>query len=385
MFHTARTSARTLLLAAGTAGFVALGAGVAGADTLGGVTDQLPLGDLGTQVPSALTEGVSTPLGDLVKVEPGEISAQPELQHQSGQSDPVGTVVGDTVSSDALSTNTPITTGGDNAGNVGPLDLGTATDTLPLSEAGGAVDPISMLLGGTGLLDSLGGGLGGDQTLPLSAPVDLAGGTAVVDDTVTELGGRAKSGLHEPGLDVVGLDDLDVRQLGETVPMSDPVGLDAGENADLTGGLTTLLPRDVKNTLPMSAPAELQVVGAAEDAVTDTVADVRGAVSGLGVEETLPMSGVEGLELVDPALDGGLHGVSGLGEKVGSMGASDIVDVAGGATETTGGSLVDVQGLPELGQPEVAPLPLASELPTGQLPVNDLPVGDLTAELPLGL
>lgn len=361
MFHTARTSARTLLVAAGTAGFVALGAGVAGADTLGGATDALPLGELGNQVPNVLTEGVATPLGDLVKVQPGEISAQPDIQHQNN---PVGTVVGDTVSTDA-----PITTGQDNAGNVGPLDLGTATETLPLSEAGGAVDPISMLLGGTGLLDGLGGG-----GLPVSMSAPSA---SVVGDTVTELGTRAQEGLHQPGLDVVGLDDLDVKQqLGETVPLSEPVGLDAGENADLTGGVTTLLPKDVRETLPMSAPSELQVVGATEEAVTSTVGDVRGAVGGLGIEETLPMSGVDGLE---PALDGGLHGVAGLGEKVGSMEAGDVVDLAGGASESTGG-LVDVQGLPELGQPEVGPLPLASELPTEELPTGDLPV-----QLPLGL
>lgn len=370
MFHTARSSARTLLVAAGTAGFVALGAGIAGADTLGGVTDGLPLGDLGNQVPTALTEGVTSPVGDLVKVEPGEISAQPELQHQSAevqhQTDPVGSVVGDTVSTDTLSTDAPLQTGEDNATNVGPLDLGAATETLPLSGTGGAVDPLSMLLGGTGLLGggsgltdglSLDGGglpLGGD-TLPMSAPsspLDLEQGAAVVDDTVSELGSRAEAGLHEPSLDVVGLDDLDVTQLGGTVPMSDPVGLDAGENADLTGGVTTLLPQDVQDTLAMSATEELEVVGAAEDAVSSTVGDVSDAVGGLGVEDTLPMSGAE-TDLVGDLLP-----------------------------ETPGGDLIDVQGLPELGEPEVATLPLADQLPTGELPLGQLPTEELPVELP---
>ena len=352
MFHTARSSARTLLLAAGTAGFVALGAGIAGADTLGGVTDGLPLGDLGNQVPTALTEGVGTPLGDLVKVEPGELSAQPELQPQSAevqhQSDPVGTVVGDTVSTDTLSTDVPLQTGEDNAADVGPLDLGAASGTLPLSDAGGAVDPVSMLLaslgalGGADSVGGLGGGLPVDagQTLPLSAadelpldldgvtgelgapaagetvptsapaaPLDLEQGAAVVEDTVAELGSRAEAGLHEPGLDMVGLDDLDVDQLAGTVPMSDPVGLDAGENADLTGGVTTLLPQDVRDTLPMSAPeelevlgavGELEVVGAVEEAVSDTIGglgDVDDAVGVPGADEALPMSGT-GSDLV---------------------------------------------------------------------------------------
>ncbi|WP_017579295.1 hypothetical protein [Nocardiopsis valliformis] len=375
MFHTARSSARTLLLAAGTAGFVALGAGIAGADTLGGVTDGLPLGDLHNQVPTALTEGVTTPLGDLVKVQPGEISAQPDLQHQSAevqhQSDPVGSIVGDTVSTDTLSTDAPLQTGEDNAANVGPLDLGTATDTLPLSDTGGAVDPLSMLLGGTdllggtGLLDGLaldGGGLPlGGGTLPMSAPaspINLEQGAAVVDDTVTELGSRAGTGLHEPSLDVVGLDDLDVAQLGETVPMSDPVGLDAGENADLTGGVTTLLPQDLKGTLPMAAPEDLEVVGAAEDAVDSTVGDLGDAVGGLGVEETLPLSGTET-------------------DLVGTVLSENVLP------ETPGGDLIGVQGLPELGEPEFATLPLADELPTGGL-VADLPK-DLPAELPVEL
>ncbi|QRN81307.1 MAG: hypothetical protein JK586_07690 [Nocardiopsis sp. BM-2018] len=365
MFHTARSSARTLLLAAGTAGFVALGAGIAGADTLGGVTDGLPLGDLQNQVPTALTEGVTTPLGDLVKVQPGEISAQPELQHQSAevqhQSDPVGSIVGDTLSTDTLSTDAPLQTGEDNAANVGPLDLGTATETLPLSDTGGAVDPLSMLLGGTGLLDGLaldGGGLPlGGGTLPMSAPaspVNLEQGAAVVDDTVTELGSRAGTGLHEPSLDVVGLDDLDVAQMGETVPMSDPVGLDAGENADLPGGVTTLLPQDLKGTLPMAAPEDLEVVGAVEDAVDSTAGDLGDAVGGLGVEEALPLSGTET-------------------DLVGTVLSESVLP------ETPGGDLVGVQGLPELGEPEFATLPLSDELPTGDLPV------DLPAELPVEL
>lgn len=362
MFHTARSSARTLLVAAGTAGFVALGAGIAGADTLGGVTDGLPLGDLGNQVPTALTEGVTTPVGDLVQAQPGEISAQPDLQHQSGQTDPVGSVLGDTVSTDTLSTETPVQTDEDNATNVGPLDLGSTTETLPLS-SGGAVDPLSMLLGGTGLLDGL--ALDGGQTLPLSAPsapsapIDLEESASVVEDTVTELGSRAEAGLHEPGLDVVGLDDVDVTQLTDTVPMSDPVGVDAGENADLTGGLTTLLPQDVQETLPMSGTEELEVVGAAEDAVVGTAGDVSDAVGGLGAEDALPMPGAE-TDLVGTVLSENL------------------------LPETPGGDLIDVQGLPELGEPEVASLPLAEELPTDQLSTDDLPL-DLAAGLPAEL
>lgn len=334
MFHTARTSARSLLVAAGAAGFVALGVGVAGADTLGGATEGLPLGDLGNQVPSTLTDGVTSPVGDLAKVEPGEISAQPELQHQSGPADALGTSVGDSVSAD-----TPLVADEENATTVGPLDLEDATETLPLSGgsvdplSGGAVDPLSGVLGGMGLLDGLSLD-GGGQTLPLSnseAPLGLDETTSVVEDTVTELGDRAETGIHETNPDLVELDEVDLGQLGETVPMSDPVGLDAGENADLTGGLTTLLPQDVNDTLPMSASE------------TDLVGDL------------LP--------------------------------------------ETPGGDLIDVQGLPELGEPEVGtdmlPMhelpvegPSTEQLDTDELNTDQLPV-DVTSvlgdELPLGL
>ena len=280
MFHTASTSVRTILVAAGAAGFVALGAGVAGADTLGGVTDGLPLGDLGHQVPTALTEGVGTPVGDLVKVEPGQISAQPELQRQSAAStDTVGHVIGDGVSAEA-----PVETGTDNATNVGPLDLGEATQDLPLNGAsetlplnGGAVDPVSGLLDGIGLLDALSSG--GAQTLPLGHAEPTSGlepHTAIVEDTVRELGGRVQTGVQQSRPDLVHLDEVDLAPLGGTVPMSDPVGLDTGENTDLTGGLTTLLPADVNETLPMTAGTDLSDLALLPQTPGGDLIDVQG-------------------------------------------------------------------------------------------------------------
>ncbi|GAB3735041.1 hypothetical protein [Nocardiopsis nanhaiensis] len=345
MFHTTRTSARTMLVAAGTAGFVALGAGIAGADTLGGATDGLPLGDLGGQAPTLLTEGVTSPVGDLAKVEPGEISAEPDLQHHSGPADAtdtVGTVVGDGVSAE-----TPIEADEDNATTVGPLDLDETAETLPLSA--GSVDPVSDLLGGLGLLDGL--GLDSGQTLPMSDS-DLSLGldetASVVDDTATELGGRVDSGVHESNPHLVELDEIDLDQLSGTVPMSDPVGIDTGENADLTGGLTTLLPQDVDETLPMSGADEPDVEGAVED-VTDGAEEL-----GLppALDETLPMSAVE----------------------------TDVLD---GAVDTPGGDLVGVDGLPELGEPEVDTdqLPLADELPVDDAPL--LGDEDLLSDAPL--
>lgn len=325
MFHTARTSARTMLVATGVAGFVALGAGIAGADTLGGVTDGLPLGDLSNQVPAALTEGVSTPVGDLVKVEPGEISARPEVQHQSAET--MGNVFGD-----ALLATTPVETGVDNATDVGPLDLGEVTESLPLSGApqtlplsgGGAVDPLSGLLDGIGLLDVLSSD--GAQTLPLGheeSPRPLASHTAVVDDTVRELGGRVQTGVREGDPRLFTLDEVNLDAVGGTVPMSGPIGLDTGENADLTGGLTTLLPADVNEKLPMSGPESLDV-----ERVT---AEVTGAA-----DDLLP--------------------------------------------QTPGGDLVDVQGLPRVGAPEVGVDQLSA---TDELPLGD--GADLGLDLPVSL
>ncbi|MBR8742244.1 hypothetical protein [Nocardiopsis sp. MG754419] len=340
MFHSARTSARAMLVAAGTAGFVALGAGIAGADTLGGVTDGLPLGDLDQQVPASLTEGVATPVGDLVKVEPGQISAQPEVQHQSGPADTVGHVIGDGVSAQA-----PIETGDDNSAEVGPLDLGGASETLPLS--GGGVDPVSGLLGGAGLLDAL--SLDGGQTLPLGhpeSPLPLESHASVVDDTVGELGGRVESGIQETSPHLVTLDEVRLDRVGETVPMSDPVGLDAGENADLTGGVTTLLPADVQETLAMSGPADL--VPAVESVDAGPVGEATDTVESLDLP--LPLDG------------------SGVGED--TLPQTAATDLVGDLLpQTAGGDLIDVQGLPELGEPEFA----GDELPVGD--GSDLDLG----------
>lgn len=345
MFHTARTSARTMLVAAGAAGFVALGAGIAGADTLGGVTDGLPLGDLGSQVPTALTEGVGTPVGDLIQVEPGDISAQPDVRHQSGSpTDAIGHVVGDGVSAQA-----PVETGKDNSTGVGPLDLGETTESLPLNGAGetlplsgGSISPVSSLV------DAL-SRVGGGDILPMS---DADTKLPYVGDTVTELGDGVGRGVQDTSSHLTGTDTPDLSQVGDVVPMSGPVGLDAGENADLTGGITTLLPSDVDETLPMSGSGDIDVAG---------VADTVGSLVESGPGSVVPVEG-ETLPLADGTTD---------------LLPSDV-----------GGDLVGVQGLPELGEPEIggepAVLPEATEA-TGVGGVTDALPGDLNLLEGLGL
>ncbi|WP_017599116.1 hypothetical protein [Nocardiopsis lucentensis] len=305
MFKTARTTARTALMAASTAGFVALGAGIAGADTLGGVTDGLPLGDLGSQVPAQLTEGVTSPVGDLAKVEPGTISATPEIDHQSNPVDTVGGVVGE-----GAPVHAPIGDE-DNAANVGPLDLESVEGAVPLAneaaapasgdpisdllggdvvsglvgqdlvgqavtgqntvpQAGGAVDPLSGLLGGdlTSLLGGAGPleGVGSGGTLPLAHPVSAPEAPALVDQAPA-------------------LVDEAPAAVGEVVPMAGtdtPVSLDPGENADLTGGATTLLPAaglpEPTEVLPMAAP---EVASLTDLAPADSVGGDLVGVEGL--------------------------------------------------------------------------------------------------------
>lgn len=229
MFNTARTSARTLLMAAGTAGFVALGTGIAGADVLGDATGGLALDDLGGQVPAPLTEGLTTPLGELAKIEPGQISARPDVRHQSAP-EALGVGLGDLVSTDA-----PITTGQDNAADIGPLStvLDSGQDVLPLAQAAPTTDPLSGLLGGNLLGGDLLSGLGvGGGTLPLAQ-------TAPAADPLSDLLGE---GLLSEG----------------TLPLAaaeSPVTLVDSQNTDLTGGAAGLVSDLVlsDDVLPMSA------------------------------------------------------------------------------------------------------------------------------------
>ncbi|WP_193371910.1 hypothetical protein [Nocardiopsis sp. BMP B8015] len=391
MFNTARTSARTMLVAAGAAGFVALGAGISGADALGGVTDGLPLNDLGSQVPASLTEGVSTPLGDLVKVEPGQLSAQPDVRRQSAPEQPLSGAVGDTVSTD-----TPVEAGEDNAANVGPLDLNTVTEGLPVGQASSS--PLSGLLGGASPLGGLGGGtlplshasttplsasplggLGGGtlplshaSTTPLSASplgglgggtdllsglglgggtlplshaepsVPLSGSTEKVGATVDRLGSAVEQGTHEVGGNLNGL-DATLPTPGEPLPlaaaMDGPVAPVNGQNTDLdlTGGagdaVSDLVLSD--DVMPMSAGSNPlpQPLGAAPTELLPVS------------EDALPVAGSE---------------VAAATEMVTETARTTQLAPVG---DSLGNDLVGVEGMPELGRPDVDAGALKDTLP----------------------
>ena len=335
MFNTARTSTRTLLMAAGTAGFVALGTGIAGADVLGDATGGLALNDLGSQVPAPLTEGLSTPLGELVKVEPGQISAQPDVRHQSAP-EALGVGLGDIVSTDA-----PISTGQDNAADIGPLNtvLDAGQDVLPLAQATPAAgDPVSGLLGGGLLGGDLLGGLGvGGGTLPLAQATPAAG-----DPVSGLLGGGLLGGLGAGG---------GTLPLAQATPAAgDPVsGLLGG---DLLGG----------GTLPLAAADS--PVAPVDSRNTDLTGGAAGLVSDLVLsDDVLPMSAgrsdlpqpigdapVELLPIPEDALPVAGPEVASATELLVDTVRTTQLSPSG---DTFGNDLVGVKGMPELGLPSV--------------------------------
>ena len=303
MFNTARTSARTLLMAAGTAGFVALGTGIAGADVLGDATGGLALNDLGSQVPAPLTEGLSTPLGELVKVEPGQISAQPDVRHQSAP-EALGVGLGDIVSTD-----TPISAGQDNAADIGPLNtvLDAGQDVLPLAQATPAAgDPVSGLLGGGLLGGDLLGGLGvGGGTLPLAQATPAAG-----DPVSSLLGG-----------DLLG---------GGTLPLAavdSPVAPVDSRNTDLTGGAAGLVSDLVlsDDVLPMSA---------GRSDLPQPIGDAPVELLPIP-EDALPVAGPEVASATELLVD--------------TVRTTQLSP----SGDTFGNDLVGVKGMPELGLPSV--------------------------------
>ncbi|OOC56275.1 MULTISPECIES: hypothetical protein [Nocardiopsis] len=353
MFNTARTSARTMLVAAGAAGFVALGAGISGADALGGVTDGLPLNDLGSQVPASLTEGVSTPLGDLVKVEPGQLSAQPDVRRQSAPEQPLSGAVGDTVSTD-----TPVEAGEDNAANVGPLDLNTVTEGLPVGQASSS--PLSGLLGGASPLGGLGGG-----TLPLShaSTTPLSASPVSSSPLSGLLGGVSPLG----GLGGLGGGTLPLSHASTTPLSASPLG-GLGGGTDLLSGLGlgggTLPLSHAEPSVPLSGSTEK--VGATVDrlgsAVEQGTHEVGGNLNGL--DATLPTPG-EPLPLA-AAMDGPVAPVNG---------QNTDLDLTGGAGDAVSDLVLSDDVMPMSAGSNPLPQPLGAA-PTELLPVSEdaLPV-----------
>lgn len=214
-----RTSAKTLLVAAGTAGFFALGAGAANAAVLG---DTLPLGDLGDQVPQLLNEGLAGPLDGLASVDPGQVSADPDLQHHSG---PETTVLEDVSETPSILEDTANELGGMVGTHQVRPDLvelhGTeeepATVLMTEEEA-----PVTLDTGqNTDLTGGLTDLLGAEDVVPMSAPTvdeELAGdltGDLVTVEGLPELG--------EPSWETEILPQSAVSELSQAEVTTDPV------------------------------------------------------------------------------------------------------------------------------------------------------------------
>ncbi|MBV2363402.1 hypothetical protein ACFPZ0_16125 [Streptomonospora nanhaiensis] len=260
MFQFARSSAKAALVAVGAAGFVAFGAGVAGADVTGAMsaTDSLPVtdspavvglpaglggtvthlaenADLATALPAPGTENVATPLGDMSHVGP---QVQRHLDTTQGHVDRVGRLVG---------------TGGATLPQTAPLP---GESELPTAQTLPAADVVP---------DSRG-------PLPLPQATELLpavhGVTGTVHSTANQL-------LHEGG----------------TLPLSHEVHRTAelpglpvnGVNGTVHSTANRLLPAG--GTLPMSN----EVPGTREVpvAVDGTPAEIAGAATGLAVERTV--------------------------------------------------------------------------------------------------
>ncbi|MEV6818588.1 hypothetical protein AB0M72_07510, partial [Nocardiopsis dassonvillei] len=178
-----------------------------------------------------------------------------------------------------------------------------------------------------------GGGTGGG-TLPLSHPessLSLQDTRETVGTGLNQLGSSVERGTHEVGTDLSGL-DATLPASGDTLPLAaadTPTGPINSQNTDLTGGTADLvsdlvLSDDVK--LPMSAGAS-----SLPETVADASADLLPVPEG-----TLPMAAAPEV--------------------------SDVADLAVDAVRTTqldpsgdfvGNDLVGVDGMPDLGRPQV--------------------------------
>ncbi|MFE3458032.1 hypothetical protein ACFXKD_10840 [Nocardiopsis aegyptia] len=426
MFNTARTSARALLVAASAASFVALGAGIAGADALGGATDGLPLNDLGSQVPAPLTEGVSTPLGDLVQVDPGEVSAAPEIEHNTA---PVERAAGE-----GLSTDAPLEVAEDNAADLGPLaltetlplagatdavegqelgadpvsdllgtaGLGSQTNVVPLSNASGdpAADLLGGLLGGAGGGDVLGGLLGGagggdalggvtgglpTETLPMShpssgQPLNGLNGTlkpATNGQPLNKLNGTLKPATNGQPLHLAGTAGQAEGQVSEVGALAESGAEQVG--GELVGLDETVAMAGTDQPIAVDAGENTDLTGGAGDLVTDLVP----------AEDVLPMAGgapeVPELPETGEATDvvGGVGALTGAADTdalpMAAPGTSTVTDLApdtAGVPDTSavtdlvgsdalGGDAAAVNGLPTVGQPTVDTDQVTDLLPGG--------------------
>lgn len=319
MTHATSTSARTLLLAAGTAGFVALGSGVAGAESLSSSVQET----VGPVAKYALVEGAAPAMNSLAPegVAPIADGALSELQQTAHD---------------------PAKPAPDLAA---PLPEGEALRT-PLGEL---PNPTPALAGTVSELQDA-TGLDGDphDTVGHDIGRSLEEGGQRAGASVEDMGERAGTRVEDTAMEVLPhtvesvyhlRQELEPPRIGQLAPLPDPSALTSvvgGDALDLTAPVT--VPQSASATRPINVEGPLadprlpRLSGTGLPLVDDTAAAIR------------PQLAEAGLPLVAEGIDTQTAEdlVSELGrgtDLLNDLDTSDVLSISGGTApqETPGG------------------------------------------------
>ncbi|WP_017609839.1 hypothetical protein [Nocardiopsis xinjiangensis] len=355
-----RFTARTALLTAGTAGFVALGSGFAGADTLESVTEEIaPMAE------RALMENVAPTVNSLVPQGTGSAAggALDELQQTANDPDKPAPDLGETLPKSEERIVTPV---GD-----APNPVPVATDTLaegqemtgldgdPYDTAGHrAGEVVEETAHGAGdrfeeSAHSAGGGL--EETVTTVVPQAAHTVVGVRDQVLPQVSDLERV-TALPSETTVGMAGDGNREEPPTVPQSSQESPGVVETA--TSAADGLTPEGVE-TFSLSGPAadtDVRLADGELDPALEAVEPVTGQV-----EESLPQSSELGLPQVAEGMDTGtaedlVSGLSRGTDLVHDIDLSDPVSISGGteAPETP-------EGMVEY--PTVTDLPGSDALP----------------------
>ncbi|NYH53321.1 hypothetical protein HNR06_002910 [Nocardiopsis arvandica] len=326
MTHSKRISARTVLLAAGAAGFVALGSGVAGAEALSS-----PAHEIAPLVERALVEGVAPTVNSLAPEGVGPVadSALSELQETAHNPEkPAPDLSAPLPEGEALRT---------------PLgDLPNPTSAL--------ADTVSKTQDATGLDGDPHDTVGHDLGRALEQGGQEAG--VAVEDAATRTGSRAEETAREvlPHTveSVYGLREaVDLPRIGQVAQLPDTAGLPSPT------GLLGLPDSAIVPQSSPSAPGLGDLTGAVLSGDVPAAELKTVNVDGPLADSGLPRVSGTGLPLVDDTADATLPQLAGGGlpevtEGVDTQTAEDLVNELGRGTDLLNdvdtSDLVSVEG-----------------------------------------
>ncbi|WP_150238316.1 hypothetical protein [Nocardiopsis quinghaiensis] len=326
MTQSKRIPARTVLLAAGTAGFIALGSGVAGAETLSS-----PVHEIAPVVERALVEGVAPTVNSLAPEGVGPVadSALSELQETAHNPD-----------KPAPDLSAPLPEG---------EALRTPVGELP-NPTSALADTVSRTQDATGLDGDPHDTAGHDLGRALEQGGQQAG--VAVEDAATRTGSRAEETAMEVLPHTVESvyalrESVDLPRIGQVAQLPDTSGLPSPTGAL---GLTD------SATVPQSSPS---APGLGDLAGAVLAGDVPAAeletvnVDGPLADSGLPRVSGTGLPLVDDTADATLPqladaGLPRVAEDIDTQTAEDLVNELGRGTDLLNdldtGDLVSVDG-----------------------------------------